>query len=229
MNSASTLYQHFIKAQRNRLVESRSIWILAAWTVSVVFHPLLMPTYLHGVVFKYCTDLVPLTREAKVQMLQFIFISTYIIPVLASGLLWVTGIISSLSIEKQSERLIPLLITGLIYTGVSYIFLEYLDMARMLGLFMGIVALAVILTAGITHFWKISAHMVGMGGLVGFMLSVVDQTRNSALLWPLMGTILAAGFVASARLLLNAHSAAQVVAGFLFGVAVSWTAVYFFV
>lgn len=229
MNQASALFQHFIKAQRSRLVEGRSFWILAAWLVSLVFHPLLMPTYLHGLVFKYCTDLVPLTRVAKVQMLEFIFVSTYLVPALASGLLWVTGIISSLSLEKQSERLIPLLVTGLIYTGVSYIFLEYLDMARMLGLFMGTVALTVIVTAAITHFWKISAHQVGMGGLVGFMISVIDQTRNVGLLWPLLGALVASGLVASARLLLNAHSAAQVVAGFFLGLAISWSAVHFFV
>lgn len=229
MSQSTTLFSHFIKSQRNRLVEGQSVWILAAWVISVVFHPLLMPTYLHGIVFKYCTDLVPLTREAKVQMLEFIFVTTYIVPAMATGLLWVTGIISSLSLEKRSERLIPLLVTGLIYTGVSYVFLEYLEMARMLGLFMGTVALTVIFTAAITHFWKISSHMVGLGGVVGFLLAVIHQTGNSALLGPLLGSILVAGAVASARLLLNSHTVIQVVVGFFFGLAVSWAAVLFFV
>lgn len=229
MNQTATLFKHFIKVQRNRLVGGLSFWILAAWVISIVFHPLLMPTFLHAVVFKYCTDLVPLTRQAKIQMMEFIFVTTCVIPAMATGLLWVTGIISSLSLEKRSERLIPLLVTGLIYTGVSYVFLEYLDMARILGLFMGTVALTVIMTAGITHFWKISSHMVGVGGLVGFMLAVINETKNSALFGPLVAAILVAGAVASARLLLNAHTMIQVVAGFFFGLTISWAAVHFFV
>lgn len=188
-----------------------------------------MPTFLHGIVFKFCGDLVPLTRTAKVQTLLFIFVSTYLIPTIATGLLWVTGIISTLSLEKRSERLIPLLVTGLIYTGVSYVFLNYLEMAQILGFFMGLVALTVIITAFITHFWKISSHMVGTGGLVGFILSVINLTNNLSLEWPLVGAVVAAGLVASSRLWLDAHNLGQILAGFFLGFVVSWTAVYFFV
>lgn len=225
-------------SQINRFIEQvtgakhslvRSFWFTMAWMISVVFHPLLMPTFLHGLVFKFCADLVPMTRTAKVQTLLFIFISTYLLPAMATGLLWVTGIITSLSLEKKSERLIPLLVTGIIYSGVSYIFLNYLDMVQILGFFMGIVAITVVLTASITHFWKISSHMVGIGGLVGFLASVISQTNNHSLLFSLIGSILAAGFVASARLYLQAHNGRQILAGFLLGLSISWTSVYFFV
>lgn len=195
----------------------------------MVFHPLLMPTYLHAIVFKFCTDLVPLTRTAKIQTLLFIFVSTYLIPVLATGFLWVTGIISSLTLERRSERLIPLLVTGMIYSAVSYIFLNYLDMIQILGLFMGMVALSVILTAFITHFWKISSHMVGVGGVCGFVAAVIGQTNNQSLLWPFVISVLVSGLVASSRLYLQAHSTLQVFLGFLLGLVVSWSAVYFFV
>jgi len=188
-----------------------------------------MPTYLNAIVFKYCTDILPLTREAKVQMLLFVFVSTYLIPAIATGLLWATGAISSLSLEKRSERLIPLMVTGVIYAGVSYVFLDYLSMARLLGLFMGTIALTVILTAFITHFWKISSHMVGVGGLVGFLFSVVLETHNLSLEYPLIGSIGVAGAVASSRLYLKAHSIKQIIAGFLLGIVLSWSAVYFFV
>lgn len=204
-------------------------WVGLAWVVSVVFHPLMMPTYLNAIVFKYCTDILPLTREAKVQMLVFVFVSTYLIPSLLTGMLWATGAISSLSMEKKSERLVPHLVTALIYTGVSYVFLDYLSMARLLGLFMGTIALSVIITAVITHFWKISSHMVGIGGLVGFIFSVVNQTHNLSLEYPLIGSVAVSGAIASSRLYLKAHSMKQIIAGFLLGIVLSWSAVYFFV
>jgi membrane-associated phospholipid phosphatase len=200
-----------------------------AWIFSVAFHPLLMPTYLHALVFRYCTDLLPFTREAKVQTLLFVFVATYLVPSLATGLLWATGTISSLSLEKRSERLIPLFVTAIIYSGVSYVFLDYLSMARLLGLFMGTVTLSVVLTAFITHFWKISAHMVGLGGMVGFLVSVILRTHNQGLEFPLIGFVLISGLVASSRLYLKAHGILQICAGFLLGMVLSWSAVHFFV
>jgi len=205
--------------------KGNAFWATLAWGISVVLHPLLMPTYLHGIVFKFCGDLVPLTRTAKVQTLLFIFVSTYFIPVMATGFLWVTGIISDLTLAKRSERLIPLLVTGLIYCGVSYIFLNYLDTVQILGLFMGVVALSVIITAAITQFWKISSHMVGIGGVCGFVSSVIVQTNNQSLLWPLIGTVVGAGAVASSRLFLQVHSPMQTVVGFFLGLTISWLSV----
>jgi len=229
LNSNSSIFRQLVAAKKEGAFARESIILGLAWMVSIVFHPLLMPTYLNAIVFKYCTDILPLTREAKVQMLLFVFVSTYLIPAIATGLLWATGAISSLSLEKRSERLIPLMVTGVIYAGVSYIFLDYLSMARLLGLFMGTIALTVILTAFITHFWKISSHMVGVGGLVGFLFSVVLETHNLSLEYPLIGSIGVAGAVASSRLYLKAHSIKQIIAGFLLGIVLSWSAVYFFV
>ena len=229
MSQVSNLLRHILKADESEGARQKTFWLLVAWLVSMVLHPLLMPTFLHAIVFKYCGDLVPLTSKAKVQTLLFIFVGTYLIPIIATGLLWVTGVISSLSLERRSERLIPLLVTGLIYTGISYIFLDYLEMAQVLGLFMGIVALAVIITAVITHFWKISSHMVGIGGVVGFIFSVIQQTNNISLEGPLIAFIVGTGAVASSRLYLDAHTWPQIVAGFVLGLAVSWSSVYFFV
>ena len=229
MNSYSNTFRQFLTARKVTSLAGETMWLGAAWIISIVFHPLLMPTYLNAIIFKYCTDLLPLTRDAKVQMLGFVFISTYLVPSLATGILWATGAISSLSLEKRSERLIPLLVTAVIYTGVSYIFLDYLSMARLLGLFMGTIALSVIMTAFITHFWKISSHMVGVGGLVGFVFAVVYQTHNFSLEYPLIGSIAMAGAVGSSRLYLKAHSPKQIIAGFLLGIVLSWSAVTFFV
>lgn len=225
----NTLQRFLNQATGAKHALSHTLWTTLAWLVSVVFHPLLMPTLLHGIVFKFCADIVPMTRTAKVQTLLFIFISTYLLPALSTGLLWVTGIITSLTLEKKSERLIPLLVTAMIYAGVSYVFLNYLDMVQILGLFMAIVALTVFFTAFITHFWKISSHMVGIGGVCGFIAAVIQETNNQSLLYPFIGIVAAVGLVAASRLYLQAHSTNQISAGFFLGLGISWIAVSFFV
>jgi len=229
LNISSSFFREIINSKTQGLFSKERLPYFVAWVISFVFHPLLMPTYLNGLVFKYCTDLVPLTRDAKIQILFFIFISTYLVPSLATGLLWVSGVISSIGLEKRSERIIPLVVTGLVYTGVSYVFLDYLQMARLLGLLMGGVALAVIITAFITNYWKISSHMVGIGGLLGFVISVIPKSNNISLEGPLIGIILASGGIASSRLLLGAHGIWQIISGFILGIVVSWAAVHFFV
>lgn len=207
----------------------KTVWFVLSWAVSLLFHPLLMPTLLNLIVFRYCTDLLPLTHEAKVQTLGFVFLSTFLLPGLATSLLWATGAIGSIALEKRSDRIIPLLITAIIYLGVSYIFLDFLSMVRLLGLFMGAVTLAVLATALITRFWKISAHMTGMGGLMGFITAVVVKTGNHSLETPFIAGLAASGAVASARLYLEAHSGWQIAAGFFMGMVISWSAVCFFV
>lgn len=218
-----------ILAKFNSQDLSGQIWFLFSWIFSVLFHPLLVPTFIVGLLFRYCTDLVPLNHDSKVTLLTFVFITTYLVPSLFTGFLWVSGMISSIDLKKRSERLIPLLVTGIVYTAVSYIFLDYLQLARLLGIFMGGIAFVVMLTALITYFWKISSHMVGMGGLLGFLIAVIAESKNMALLDPFLFFIVATGATASARLYLQAHSMAQIISGFFMGLMVSWALVYFFV
>ena len=64
--------------------------------------------------------------------------------------------------------------------------------------------------------WKISAHMIGIGGVLGTVVGISIRFSE-----PLISTIMAlficAGLVGFSRLQLNAHSSAQVYSGFLLG------------
>jgi len=77
-------------------------------------------------------------------------------------------------------------------------------------------AIAIALVALINHWWKISAHLTGMGGLIGGILTYQLSTFNfqlSTLIIALAITLL----VMYARLYLNAHTSWQVIAGFALG------------
>jgi len=72
----------------------------------------------------------------------------------------------------------------------------------------------------INFFWKISLHLLAIGGVIGFILSYIFFFKVNILIVFVIGLLISA-FVAASRLRLNAHSPAQVYAGFLLGVALT--------
>ena len=68
-------------------------------------------------------------------------------------------------------------------------------------------------------FWKISAHMVGIGGLLGIMITISSRLQIN-LHYLLIALVLIAGLVAFSRLKLNEHNSAQIYCGFLLGLVI---------
>ncbi|MCK4288907.1 MAG: hypothetical protein KAW86_06865, partial [Bacteroidales bacterium] len=73
-----------------------------------------------------------------------------------------------------------------------------------------------IITLIINFFWKISIHMIGIGGMLGTLIGL-------SFLWMIdipfliILLILCSGITGFARLKLNAHNPAQVYTGFVIG------------
>lgn len=78
----------------------------------------------------------------------------------------------------------------------------------------------------ITLKWKISAHMFGVGGLIGGAMAVSYYVERTNPYYMLMGLFLMAGLVGTSRLLLRRHTLYQVIAGFLLGFMVSFVFVW---
>jgi membrane-associated phospholipid phosphatase len=77
----------------------------------------------------------------------------------------------------------------------------------------------------ITIWWKISAHMFGIGSLVGGVMGVsyfVEKTNSSFLI---MILFILSGFVGTSRLILRRHTPGQVYAGFLLGFGVTFACI----
>jgi hypothetical protein len=77
-------------------------------------------------------------------------------------------------------------------------------------------ALAVIVTLLITIKWKVSAHLVGIGGIIGLIL-VLTVFYHINLFFYLVISLILAGWVAFARLSLDAHTPGQVYIGLAVG------------
>ncbi len=160
----------------------------------------------------YAADLDP-------RFTSFIYLSvllfTFILPVTILPLLLYSGLSKSLQFSERSERLIPLYLTLFLYLA-SFLLIRQLPVSLVYPRFLFSASLSVFFVLAISYFWKISAHLVGWGGIVG-LVSVLSFRFQSDLMIFLILAILAAGVTAFARLRLDEHNPLQVYSGFLLG------------
>lgn len=138
------------------------------------------------------------------------------------------SIIQSFEMNDRNERVIPFFIITVFYFAVCIMMSNKMGWDSFIILALTTIAGISLMVTLVTLKWKISVHSVAVSSVVGFLLAAVFIRAESALLYPLLVCIVAAGSVMSARLYLNVHTPAQVGWGCLLGFVVSFgvTAVY---
>ncbi len=72
--------------------------------------------------------------------------------------------------------------------------------------------------------WKISAHAAGIAGIVAMLIQMTKEGPTvGAMTWWIVGAIVVAGFLGSARIWLGRHTLMQVLAGSAVGFLSVWT------
>ena len=206
-----------------------------ATILSVVFHPLIITTYLFALLFIVSPDLVgvsALELPALGSLLLLIFMNTFVAPAVIIYYFQRFGLISSLHVDDLKERRLPYLASIILYGVATYLFGWKLqpigELAPQISIILGSATVSLILVAVVSLFWKISAHATGIGGATGMITALMMRFDESTLQNPLLIIILLAGLLMSARLQLNAHTPAQISIGLLSGLLISNVAVYYF-
>lgn len=184
--------------------------------ISTIFHPLFMPLFGLILVFNSSTYLNSSVPD-NIQWITIftVFIFTCLLPLLNVLYLKRKGMVESIYLKTKNERRLPYAIT-IIYYIILYTFLKELQLPPVLYLIILGSTLASILAFIINFKWKISAHMIGVGGLVGMILGMSERlTLDLNML--LIFLFLIAGAVGFSRLKLKAHSSAQIYTGFIVG------------
>ncbi len=123
------------------------------------------------------------------------------------------GWLSGFDLPRREERA-PFIAVNLIGNGLGYFLLRALNAPDSLSaLLLVYVALGVTMMT-ISSFWKISLHAGGVGGFAAFL------TWMFGLAWAL--TFLALPLIGWARVYRKRHNWAQVAAGGVVGVSVTW-------
>lgn len=195
-----------------------------AHVISTVFQPLLMPTYGVILLFVYTYFGVVYTQQFWL-IITPILLFSFMIPAVLIFMMFRVGIISDLSLTKRRERFYPYLITLLSYTAMM-LFYYRMNMPKWFLLMIAASIAIMIAAIIITLWWKISAHMFGIGGLLGGAMSVSYFVERSNPYFMFMGLFILAGLIGTSRLILKRHTVAQVIAGFLLGFLLSFIFVW---
>jgi membrane-associated phospholipid phosphatase len=188
--------------------------------ISTVFQPLLMPTYGVMLLFMYTYFGVAYSNRFW-HIVTPVMLFSFVIPGLLIYMLLRIGLISDLSLKVRKERFYPYFITLLSYSAMVVFYYKTQMPVWFLMMMAGSIAI-MILAILITLVWKISAHMFGVGGLIGGVMSVCYFVEHSNPYWLFISLFLLAGSIGTSRLILKRHTLSQVIAGFLLGFSVAF-------
>jgi len=187
-----------------------------AQAISVVFHPLLIPTYLLLLVLNldiYFSLMIPF--KGKVLMTALVFLTTAVLPSFLIMIYYRMGWIKSVYLEERKDRMLPLFTAGLMYLVAAFMLRNLQIGSAFFFLLLG-AAVITILVMLVTNFWKISVHAASAGGMLGAMVSVVMKYGVDMIFMVYLITLLG-GIIGYARLKLKAHHPAQVYVGYVAG------------
>lgn len=184
--------------------------------ISNVFSPLLIPTYGVWIALE-ATFLSLASMQVRVGVTLAVFILTCLFPAIAIGALWKLGRLSDPGLNNRTERTTPYLITIASYLACA-IYLWKVNAPLWLVMFMGGATLAAVVATVVNRWWKISAHMTAMGGLLALTvrLSAGDIALYN-MIWWIAAVVVLCGAVGTSRLILERHTPLQVFAGFVNG------------
>ncbi len=185
--------------------------------LSYAFHPIFAPLYSVALLFS-----LPIYLNYKIpqQFINFtyavIVLNLIISPILVAFYLKKKGLIDSLEMKTARERILPYLISAILYGVTFYLFRQVQMPELYLKFFLGAFFAIAVLLIGASLSQKISAHLAGLGGVCGMLYSISVVTFTETLTW-LLVAIVVSGLVASARLILKSHTGIELISGFLLG------------
>ncbi|MBQ0114926.1 MAG: hypothetical protein KBT10_03535 [Bacteroidales bacterium] len=183
---------------------------------SAILSPMLAPTY-GTIIVLWASVMCLLPIGTRITVLAVIIGITCVLPMMCIGVLHHYGFVSSKTLDKPRERRIPYAFATLCYLGAAF-YLDHIHAPMWFTMFMAGSLAALLIVTLVNMWWKISAHLTGMGGIVALIYQIHVQGLSAfELFWVLCIAILFAGMLGTARLILKCHTLPQVLAGFAVG------------
>ena len=208
---------------------------------SIIFHPLLMLTYMLVILLLVNPYLFGVHDIKDMSpLILIVFMSTFIIPSFAVVMMKFLGFVDSLEMQTRQERIAPYIATGIFYLWMFINLYYNPNIPIAYKSFVLGATIALFLAFFINIFSKISLHAVGMGGLIAmivittllfsygtFNLSLGGSTYILSMNLVLMMGLLLSGVVCTARLVLDAHNLQDLYGGFIVGFGAQFLALKF--
>ncbi|NIJ44246.1 hypothetical protein FHR24_000685 [Wenyingzhuangia heitensis] len=191
--------------------------------ISYILHPVFLPSIATGIYLSVLP--LPLSSAQKYLVFFIVLGSTLVVPLATLFLLRLVGIVKTNQAETIQERKIPVLLMIANYLFLAYALQEIWQLRELI-----ILAYATAVGLIVTSFMfytktKISLHMLGLAGLLGFTLIYGENyeyaNKTIALIVALLGGL------ATARLQLKAHNIKEIIWGISLGLLLPIVLSYF--
>ena len=211
-----------------------------ARVVSLLFHPMLLTSYAILLMFVLPTYLSLYPYNYKKAVILIIFTATFISPLLIMLILLNIQKIKSLNLTDRKERFLPFVIGFVLYFSAYLISLNFPGGTPLyISDFVLCTTILLLILLVLTFKFKISVHMAGMGGFIGFFYVFFVKMNISEVLFMIYGfhiliihffvlLLIISGIIASARLLLKAHNPIQIISGFFTGLTIGFLSVFLY-
>jgi hypothetical protein len=190
---------------------------LMATIVSYVCHPIFLPTVMSLVLYK----LMPVSfKGIPDQILKFrlasIILVTLFFPLLSVLLMKALGFVESIYLRTSKDRIIPLIASMTFYFWAYQVFSHFPDTpvslkVLLLGCFWGMILLFMA-----SIFFKVSMHTTAAGGMLGLMIMLLYLSPVN-MMAPFFASLIIAGIIGTARLVLHEHTPAEIWMGYIIG------------
>jgi hypothetical protein len=202
---------------------------IIAKIITYIFHPLFMPVALAFVIISLSPNYFGALPQKQLNYwLLSIGITTLFFPLFSVALMKPLGFLSSLQMPTAKDRIIPLMTSMIFYFWVNHVFgnmpgvtVPLILRVLLLGNFWGI-----ILVFMFNIFTKVSMHTAGAGIMVG-ILGVLMISSPINMVAPFLLSLLIAGAIGTARLILRAHEPYQIWLGYIIGILVQFAAYWY--
>ncbi len=183
-------------------------------SISFLFHPIIMP--LLAVIFYFSKSPRYLPFDVIRAKVTSLFILTILLPILSYFLLKTLGKTKTIYLKTTKERVIPLLINGVIILLILKRVLPINQIPELYFFFIGtLISTMTCLALALANF-KASIHMIAIAGVFMFAIALsIHFSININGSLALMAII--TGAIATSRLHLKAHTPIELLFGFFIG------------
>ena len=187
----------------------------AAPVISLLFHPLIMPTLGLLLMLNSGTYISLLDPAAKRAILFVMALGTLFFPLIFFPILYYRNFTSNLQNTTRAERLIPQLIILILYI-ITFIYFARLPLSRVVHSFMLSAVITLFFVLILNLKFKVCLHTTALGGMTGLIIALIFLFETP-LEGVLMLSLLAGGFVGTARLAMGGRRSGEIYAGYLIG------------
>lgn len=193
-----------------------------AEVISYLTHPLFLPVLVTVLLVNAMPEYFVLFKRESIRypfdlLYIRVMFTTLFLPLFVVALCRALGFVSSFQLRSQKDRIIPYVACTTFYFWTYFAFRRQGVAPPFFNAFFLGVFIAIVIGMVANTYVKISMHTIGWGGVVGFLLMLmIGLNMNISL--ALMIAFLLTGIVGTARLILGAHTPAEIYTGFILGI-----------